>query len=51
MKRQLESGVEEKLADIDNFKDSTLATGFGGVLDTVTNTKSQNIVHQNIIKR
>ena len=51
MKKQLESGVDEKLADIDNFTDSTLATGFGGVLDTVTNSKSQNIVHQNIIKR
>ena len=51
MKLQLETGVDEKLADIDNFSDNTLANGFGGVLDTVTNSKSQNIVHQNIIKR
>jgi len=51
MTKQLETGVEEKLADINNFTDSTLSVGFGGVLDTVTNTKSQNIVHQNIIKR
>ena len=51
MKKQLEGNVEERLADINNFSDSTLAPGFGGILDTVTNTKSQNIVHQNIIKR
>jgi len=50
MKKQLEGGVSEQLADIQNFNDSTLATGFGGAveLDTVNN---QNIVHQNIIKR
>ena len=51
MKKQLEGSVDEKLADIDNFSDKTLAPGFGGVQDSVTNTKSQNIVHQNIIKR
>ena len=51
MKKQLEGSVEERLADINSFSDSTLAPGFGGVLETVTNTKSQNIVHQNIIKR
>jgi len=51
MKVQLETSVEEKLADIDNFTDNTLAQGFGGVQDQVTNKKSQNIVHQNIIKR
>ena len=51
MKKQLEGNVEERLADINSFSDSTLAPGFGGILETVTNTKSQNIVHQNIIKR
>ena len=51
IRKQLEIGVNEKLADIENFNDSTLATGFGGIADTVTNTASQNIVHQNIIKR
>jgi len=51
IKKQLETGVSEKLADIENFNDNTLAIGFGGVVDTVTNAASQNIVHQNIIKR
>ena len=51
IRKQLESGVNEQLADIENFTDSTLASGFGGVVDRVTNTASQNIVHQNIIKR
>jgi len=51
IRKQLESGVEEKLADIDNFSDSTLAPGFGGIENTVTNKESRNIVHQSIIKR
>jgi len=51
IKKQLELGVNEQLADIENFSDSTLAPGFGGMIETVTNSASQNIVHQNIIKR
>jgi len=51
MKKQLEGGINELVADIENFSDSTLAHGFGGVADPVTNTANQNIVHQNIIKR
>merc|ERR1719357_2316426 len=51
MKKQLDAGVSEQLADIQNFSDSTLAPGFGGAVDTVASSANQNIVHQNIIKR
>ena len=46
MKRQLETGVEEKLADIDNFSDSTLASGFGGV---ATPSPSYDIFVSNLV--
>jgi len=51
MKKQLKQGVSETLADLENFSDSTLGDGFGGVEDRMRGARSQNIVHQNIIKR
>jgi len=51
IRKQLEGGCKETTADIVNFSDNTLGDGFGGVVDTVNNATSQNIVHQNIIKR
>jgi len=51
MRRQLRQGVDETLADIEGFTDSTLGDGFGGVEDRLRGARSQNIVHQNIIKR
>ena len=46
MKKQLEGGINELVADIENFSDSTLAHGFGGEADPVTNTAIHNMVHQ-----
>eukprot|EP00088_Acartia_fossae_P015028 TRINITY_DN1813_c0_g1_i4.p1 TRINITY_DN1813_c0_g1~~TRINITY_DN1813_c0_g1_i4.p1 ORF type:complete len:547 (+),score=108.70 TRINITY_DN1813_c0_g1_i4:30-1643(+) len=51
MRKQLKEGVSESLADIESFTDSTLGEGFGGVEDRLRGARSQNIVHQNIIKR
>jgi len=52
IKRRLEGGVEETLADIPNFSDNTLGEGFGGSTSNSSQSGgSQNIVHQNIIKR
>ena len=38
MKKQLEGGVNELVADIENISGSTLAHEFGGEADPVTNT-------------
>lgn len=52
IRKKLETGCQETLADIQNFSDSTLSEGFGGVGGSgVSGGGSQNIVHQNIIKR
>jgi len=51
MRKQLKKGVNESTADIQSFSDSTLGEGFGGGEDRLKGTASQNIVHQNIIKR
>jgi len=51
IKKKLENGCEETLADIENFNDNTLGDGFGGSNSSVSLNSSQNIVHQNIIKR
>jgi len=51
IQKQIDAGCKETLADINNFSDSTLGDGFGGISDGVVNKASQNIVHQNIIKR
>jgi len=48
IKKKLEEGCEETLADLPNFLDSTLGEGFGGAGGAAT---SHNTVHQNIIKR
>lgn len=51
IRKQLQTGVNESVADITRFDDNTLGDGFGGNIESVLSATSQNIVHLNIIKR
>jgi len=51
IRKQMKEGVNEQLANIEGFSDNTLGESFGGVGERLQGGNSQNIVHQNIIKR
>jgi len=51
IRKRLQAGVSEPVADMTRFNDNTISEGFGGSLDGVVGGSSQNIVHENIIKR
>ena len=55
IKAQLQVGVNDKVANLAEFSDSTIHENYGGGLETPSGSKiggtASNIVHQNIIKR